>query len=322
MDTLAASVYEANHDGTPTKNSSLGGTRSGNTTTRAKSGGKRIGRKSSLSFRRIPGVDPDTGELIAAKNPKNAAVATMFIHRARKAAARKPKDGAVLRRAKLKLKNKNTSIESKKTASTKNVEDSHDVISSGDLLLPQRTALAPLRKLTPRQKELGKRELSEIELRAVARPTATPTTTTVVGGGQTTGVKISEEKDDGWDSSRPSSVCGVGAGGSSGISAGSSSRSSSNEESADDGTDAAAHIGSARSHKSIFAELFAKLQKDLRHLKSNSRQAADYSKNVEAHLNKCKGKGETKKQRGSFLQRLSSLSRRRSSKLSSGAISG
>ena len=91
MDTLAASVYEANHDGTPTKNSSLGGTRSGNTTTRAKSGGKRIGRKSSLSFRRIPGVDPDTGELIAAKNPKNAAVATMFIHRARKVAARKPK---------------------------------------------------------------------------------------------------------------------------------------------------------------------------------------------------------------------------------------
>ena len=104
MDTLAASVSEANHDSIDTTSSSPGGISNGNAETRVGSSGKRIGRKSSLSFRRIPGFDPDTGEVICPKRTKSAAVATMFVHRARKATAKKSKGQKFLLKNKLKKK--------------------------------------------------------------------------------------------------------------------------------------------------------------------------------------------------------------------------
>ena len=77
-----------------------------------------------------------------------------------------------------------------------------------------------------------------------------------------------------------------------------------------------------RSWTSIFEELFARLQKDLRHLKSDSKEAAGYSENVGKQLDEWKSDQtagmKTRKSRGSFLARLS-FSRRRSSKLSKAA---
>ena len=77
-----------------------------------------------------------------------------------------------------------------------------------------------------------------------------------------------------------------------------------------------------RSRKSIFAELFARLQKDLRRVKTDSEMAATYAKDAKNHIDKWEL--TPPRRRSSFLRRLSfssRLSKKEDSKPSS-AVSG
>lgn len=282
-------------------NADTSGTTSATTAKKATTAGG-IGRKSSLSFRRVPGVDPDTGEVIRPKSEaKRVGAAAMFVHRTRKAAVKTSTDKAVLLKLKLKKKKKKiaTAAAPAAPAESKGAENGENPRGGlGSLNLQHKNTLAPLRKLTPRQKELGASKLGVVAL-PIATTTTTTTTiitttnTTTTAGDSKSSATPSEEKHDDWDSSRHSSVA---------------------SSAADD--DNTGKISRARSRKSIFAELFAKLQKDLRDLKTDSRQAADHSKNVGEHLDKWESSNRVeKKQRRSFLQRLSSLTSRRSSEL-------
>ena len=111
------------------------------------------GRKSSLSRRRVPGICPDTGEVIKPKGKSafSGAAAAVFIHRTRRVISNKTKKKVLIKKLRLKkLKKRPSQVNNRERTNATRGKSMVIMKTLG------RLRSWPLQKLTPRQEQLRK----------------------------------------------------------------------------------------------------------------------------------------------------------------------
>lgn len=277
---------------------------------------KQFGRKSSLSHRRVPGICPDTGEVIKPKGKTAVSGATtaVFVHRIRKAVSQKTKKKVLIRKLKLKKLNRKASRVNTQESSSGNKKK----VTGTNEKTKKPKKLAALQKLTPKQKQLRKGEdnanitISVIDnmspsLSKKERPSTASLTDRSEcwssSRGVETGARLTGQSKSSLLTNNDITSC-------SNLTKDTESDNASINKKAgwiSNGGNGSDDDIQPRSRKSIFAEIFARLQKDLRRVKTDSEIAASYAKDAGEHIDKCQL--TPPRRRSSFLRRLSFSSR-------------